>query len=205
MERTMTSSCLTGGVLAAMVLAASVGHAEIPDGIAAKGEFLVATFHAQGAQIYECKADTSGKLTWQFREPIASLFIDGKTVGRHFAGPNWELDDGSAVLGKVAARAPGATPNDIPLLKLEAKPQRESGLLASATTIQRLNTRGGVAQGACDTAGALRSVPYSADYAFYRKSRFSLLPYTIQSEPRRDAAARKLSLRHLHNVEKGDR
>ena len=72
----------------------------------AAGETLVATIHAQGAQVYECKADASGKLAWQFREPIATLLVDGKTVGRHYAGPNWELADGSAVAGKVSrARA----------------------------------------------------------------------------------------------------
>jgi hypothetical protein len=193
---------LAVGILAAVALPASVARAQVPDSIAAKGEFLVATVQAQGAQIYECKADAAGKLTWQFREPIASLFMDGKTVGRHFAGPNWELDDGSAVVGKVAGKAPGATANDIPLLKLEAKPQRQSGLLASVSTIQRLNTKGGVAQGACDKAGALLSVPYSADYAFYKKSRYSLVPYTIQNEPRRDIASRMLTLRQ---PEQGER
>jgi hypothetical protein len=154
----------------------SVANADMPESIAAKGEILVVTFHAQGAQIYECKEDATGKLVWQFREPIASLFLDGKTVGRHFSGPNWELDDGSAVTGKVVERVSGTTVNDIPLLKLEAKPQRDRGMLASVSTIQRLNTKGGMAQGACERAGALLSVPYSADYAFYRKSRQSLVP-----------------------------
>ncbi len=51
----------------------------------------------------------------KFREPIATLMIDGKTVGRHFAGPIWEMTDGSAVGAKVSAQAPGATANDIPL------------------------------------------------------------------------------------------
>ena len=73
----------------------------------------MATVHAQGAQIYDCKADAGGKLVWQFREPIATLLGDGKTVGRHYAGPNWELSDGSAVTGKVAGRASGATTKDI--------------------------------------------------------------------------------------------
>jgi hypothetical protein len=37
------------------------------------------------------------------------------------------------------------------------------------TTVQRINTHGGAAQGACDQAGAFRSVPYSADYVFLSK------------------------------------
>ena len=118
--------------------------------IATPGETLVATIHAEGAQVYECKADASGKLSWQFREPIATLLVDGKTVGRHYAGPNWELADGSAVVGKVAGRAPGATAKDIPLLKLEVTSQRGTGRLTGVTTIQRLNTKGGVAEGPCE-------------------------------------------------------
>jgi hypothetical protein len=41
----------------------------------------------QGAQIYQCKADAEGGLAWVLREPIASLFLNDKTVGRHYAGP----------------------------------------------------------------------------------------------------------------------
>src|SRR2546423_1477750 len=102
-------------------------HAQVPAAIAAQGETIVAAWHAEGAQVYECKAGADGKLAWAFREPIATLLLDGKTVGRHYAGPNWEHMDGSAVVGKVAANAPGATPNDIPLLKLEVVSSRGSG------------------------------------------------------------------------------
>lgn len=162
---------LAGRVLAAVILPVSVASAEVPDAIAAPGELLIATIHAQGAQVYECKADAAGKLAWQFREPVATLLKDGKTVGRHYAGPNWELADGSAVIGKVAGRAPGASANDIPLLKLDVTSRRGTGGLAGVTTIQRLNTKGGVAEGPCATAGAFLSVPYAADYAFYEKAR----------------------------------
>jgi hypothetical protein len=144
--------------------------AEVPSAIAAPGEALVANAHAVGAQVYECKTDSVGKLAWQFREPIATLFIDGKTVGRHYAGPTWEMSDGSAVSAKATARAPGAAPGDIPLLKLEAIAWNGSGKLNGITTIQRLNTRGGSAEGACDSSGTFLSVPYSADYAFYKKT-----------------------------------
>jgi len=64
------------------------------------GRAAVATIHAEGAQIYECKADSGGKITWLFREPVATLLLNGKTIGRHYAGPTWELTDGSAVAGK---------------------------------------------------------------------------------------------------------
>ena len=95
--------------------------------------------------------------------------IDGKTVGRHFAGPSWELVDGSAVNGKVIGRAPGAAAKDIAWLKLEVTAQRGAGQLTGASSIQRVNTKGGLAEGACDHSGAFLSVAYSADYVFLRK------------------------------------
>jgi len=153
-----------------MRVVAPSSAAEVPETIAARGETLIATTHATGAQVYECKTNSEGKLAWQFREPIATLMIDGKTVGRHFAGPVWEMADGSAVSAKVSAQAPGATANDIPLLRLDVAARHGSGLLSGVTTIQRLNTNGGRADAACDAPGTFLSVPYSADYAFYKKA-----------------------------------
>lgn len=145
---------LCGGSVIAASMLVSAASAQMPEAIAALGETAVATLHAEGAQVYECKADASGRLAWQFREPIATLFLDGKTVGRHYAGPTWEHGDGSAVVGKVAGRAPGATIQDIPWLKLEVTERRGSGLLSGVTTVQRIQTRGGAVEGTCDTAGA---------------------------------------------------
>ena len=155
-------------LVAAALLARPVA-AQVPDAIAAAGETVVATFHAEGAQIYDCKADASGKLAWQFREPIATLLREGATVGRHYAGPSWEASDGSAVTGKAVANVPGATPNDIPWLKLDVVARRGNGVLSGVTTVQRTNTHGGAVGGTCDKAGSFYSAPYSADYVFLRK------------------------------------
>jgi len=47
----------------AVILPMSAIGAEAPEAIAAApGETLLATIHAEGAQVYECKADASGKL-----------------------------------------------------------------------------------------------------------------------------------------------
>ena len=160
-------------LLSSLLLSAALvsAHAQtaLPDAIAAPGETAMLTLHAEGAQVYECKAGADGKLAWSFREPIATLLLDGKTVGRHYAGPNWEHADGSAVVGKAVGNAPGATANDIPWLKLEVVSRRGNGVLAGVTTVQRINTQGGRLAGACDKAGAYNSVPYAADYVFLRK------------------------------------
>src|SRR6266849_1106638 len=159
--------------LALLLLSSSLLSARaetpLPDAIAAPGEATVLTVHAEGAQVYECRAGADGKPAWAFREPIATLLVDGKTVGRHYAGPNWEHSDGSAVVGKAAGNAPGATPNDIPWLKLSVVSSRGSGLLTGVTTVQRINTQGGRLDGACDKAGSFKSAPYSAEYVFLRK------------------------------------
>jgi hypothetical protein len=153
-----------------LALSISPAAADVPDAIAARGEVMIVTAQAVGAQIYECRADNTGKLVWQFREPIATMFVNGKTVGRHYAGPTWEMADGSQVRAKIAGNAPGATAADIPLLKLEVTSSSGSGQLTGVTLIQRLNTKGGKAEATCQSAGAFLSVPYTADYAFYRKA-----------------------------------
>jgi hypothetical protein len=153
--------------VALVVLSASAQ--QIPDSIAAPGEKAVVTLLAQGAQIYECRAGEGGKLAWAGREPIATLLLDGKTVGRHYAGPNWEHVDGSAVVAKASGNAPGATPKDIPWLRLTVVSSRGMGVLTGVTTVQRINTSGGTQSGGCDRAGAIQSVAYSADYVFLRK------------------------------------
>jgi Protein of unknown function (DUF3455) len=156
-------------ILLGALASAAAAETPLPGAIAAPGESIVLSVHAEGAQIYDCKAGAEGKPAWAFREPIATLLTDGKTVGRHYAGPNWELSDGSAVTGKVIGSVPGATPNDIPWLKLDVVSRRGSGILTGATTVQRINTSGGKLEGPCEKTGAYRSVPYSADYVFLHK------------------------------------
>ena len=138
------------------------------DDVAAPVGTLVERLHAVGAQIYECKADPQGDLMWTFREPLASLMRDGKTVGRHFAGPTWEMTDGSRITGKVVAQAAAPSTGDIPWLKLEVSDRKGSGDLDGVTTVQRLATVGGKKSGPCPAAGALSAEPYAADYLFSR-------------------------------------
>jgi hypothetical protein len=155
--------------LALALLPLAQVSAKVPAALDAPNTIIIALFHAEGAQIYECSLDAGQKLAWKPREPIATLMSDGRTVGRHYAGPTWEHADGSAVSAKVISSAPGATPDDIPWLKLEVTAQRHEGILTGTNIVQRLNTKGGVAAGPCETAGSYRSVPYSADYVFLLK------------------------------------
>ena len=167
------SKLLFGVASIVIALSAAEASAQVP--LISPGEIVLAELHAEGAQIYECKPDSAKSvsgapvLTWQFIEPIATLFVDGKSVGRHYAGPNWDHSDGSGVKGKVMASAPGATSKDIPWLKLEVTDHRGKGMLSDATNVLRIDTRGGVAEGSCGRAGEHLSVAYAADYVFLRK------------------------------------
>jgi Protein of unknown function (DUF3455) len=86
-------------VLALMGSLAAAAQAEglenLPATIAVKAGVPVAQLQAAGAQIYVCAKNATGALNWTFREPVASLLEEGKTVGRHFVGPTWEFVDGS--------------------------------------------------------------------------------------------------------------
>ncbi|WP_409190397.1 DUF3455 domain-containing protein [Bradyrhizobium sp. RDM4] len=167
---TVAVVCLVGAWLVAKVSAESTGS------IVARAGAVIATFHAEGAQIYQCRPESEKypseprALSWQFREPVATLIADGKSIGLHSAGPSWDHIDGSGVKARVVSATPGETANDIAWLRLDAIEHRGSGVLSEAATVERINTKGGMTQGPCETAGAYLSVPYSADYVFLRNN-----------------------------------
>jgi hypothetical protein len=134
------------------------------------GEQLLLQLHAKGDQIYTCKGDAA-QFSWTLKAPDAQLFDkDGKPFGKHFAGPSWEASDGSRVTGKAVANAPSPDADSIPWLLVNILSHEGTGALSRATTIQRLNTKGGKAPATgCDAAHAGQElrVPYSADYLFY--------------------------------------
>jgi hypothetical protein len=166
----MKNAMLFTVLLGLCALSAGKASAQLPAAIVAPaGETALATFHAEGAQVYECKAGNDSKLAWTFREPIATLLLEGKTVGRHYAGPTWEHMDASAVVGKILAITAGKTASDIPWLRLQVTERRGSGALSGMTTVQRINTQGGAMIGGCDKAGSFHSEPYAADYVFLGK------------------------------------
>ena len=133
-------------------------------------EQLLLQVHAKGDQVYTCMS-VPAQYTWTLKAPDAQLFDkDGKPFGKHFAGPSWEATDGSRVTGKAVANAPSPDADSIPWLLVNIVGHDGSGVLSRATTIQRINTKGGKAPASgCDAAHAGQEVrvPYSADYLFY--------------------------------------
>lgn len=130
-------------------------------------------FAGAGAQVYTCSG-SAGRFAWTLKAPDATLSNAAKkAVGRHFAGPTWQAQDGSSVVGEAIASSPSPRPGAIPWLVLRAKSHSGSGLMANVAYIVRANTRGGIAPfSGCEAAdsGSEKRVPYSADYLFFRAS-----------------------------------
>jgi len=133
-------------------------------------EQLLLQVHAKGDQVYTCKGDAA-QAAWTLKAPDAQLFDkDGKPFGKHFAGPSWEASDGSRVTGKAVANVPSPDADSIQWLLVNIVGHEGSGVLSRATSIQRINTKGGKAPASgCDAAHAGQEVraAYSADYLFY--------------------------------------
>jgi hypothetical protein len=133
-------------------------------------EQLLLRVHAKGDQVYACKNDAAAP-AWTLKAPDAQLFDkDGKPFGKHFAGPSWEANDGSRATGKAVANVPSPDADAIPWLLVHIVDHEGNGVLSKATTIQRINTKGGKAPATgCDAsrAGQEVRIPYSADYLFY--------------------------------------
>lgn len=168
---------IRGFAYAALLAAASaslsllVAAQQIPQQIQAPAnEHLLLQVHAKGDQIYSCKGDGT-QFNWTLKAPDAQLFDkSGKAFGKHFAGPSWEANDGSRVTGKAVANVPSPDADSIPWLLVNILTHDGTGVLSRATTIQRINTKGGKAPASgCDAAHAGQEVrvPYEADYLFY--------------------------------------
>jgi len=136
-------------------------------------EMLSLETEATGVQIYECNTskDEPTRYEWIFKAPEADLFDKaGNKIGKHYAGPTWESNDGSKVVGEVKAKDNGPDPNAIPWLLLSAKSSSETGVFSKVKSIQRVYTVGGKAPAeACSKAqtGKVTRVGYKAKYNFY--------------------------------------
>jgi hypothetical protein len=147
---------------------------EVPDKLKpGANESVAMIVPAKGVQIYECRAkkDQVGEYEWAFVAPEADLFdARGSRIGRHYAGPHWESTDGSKILGTVKERIDAPVANAIPWLLLAVRSVGPEGSFSKVTSIQRVNTVGGVAPNAgCSqaTAGTPARINYTADYYFF--------------------------------------
>lgn len=150
---------------------------DVPSTIAVVGDFkpyLVG--HAVGWQVHTCKATATG-YAWSFDGPVATLHDDrGRLLASHSAGPTWTARDGSSVVADVVDRA-SVSSTAIPWLLLRTRTATsgpDGDRLAATTHVQRIATTGGLTPAAAectaDVVGERRSVPYTADYVFWKQT-----------------------------------
>ena len=156
---------------ASTIFAVAITAQEVPQQLRPPAnEQLLLRVHAKGDQVYICKSEAA-QFAWTLKAPDAQLFDqEGKPFGKHFAGPSWQANDGSRVTGKAVASVPSPDADSIPWLLVNIVGHEGSGVLSRATTIQRLNTKGGKAPASgCDSSHSGEEVraSYSADYLFY--------------------------------------
>jgi hypothetical protein len=150
-----------------VIVASCIGLAHA-DGLSAKPPAIEA--FGKGVQIYTCKAtqDTYG---WVLKAPDATLHdAKGLVIGKHFAGPSWQANDGSTVVGEPLNLSPSPDPGAIAWIVLHAKSHSGTGVMANVQYIVRARTEGGVAPTkGCDAGhtGTEVRVPYSAIYLFF--------------------------------------
>lgn len=129
---------------------------------------------ASGTNLFQCmqRADAPNAYSWSFVAPNLTLFEGARTAGSHSAASRFDsVSDRTSVFTQLRATQPGGADN-MPWAKMRAVPAGESGMFAGVTTIQRVNTSGGVAPAnGCDaaTAGNETRVNFSADYYFYKR------------------------------------
>jgi hypothetical protein len=160
-------------VLATSLIAAAVSivalHAQQPGGSIdlPAGARAVLQAKGDGVQIYVC-TETQGALKWVLKAPDAKLLdASGKTIGSHFAGPTWKLEDGSQVQGELISSKPAPEANSVAWLLLRAKTGTATGRLAAVEFIRRTETHGGVAPESGCAAEKTVQIPYTATYTFY--------------------------------------
>jgi hypothetical protein len=172
MNHSIHSTLITVG---AVLLSAACANAPVavPEALKpAANETLAMAVPARGVQIYECRVrKDGGGHEWAFVAPDAELLdAQGRTVGHHGAGPYWQASDGSRITGTVKARASAPEAGAVPWLLVATKSTGAAGAFSKVTSIQRVNTIGGVAPAVPCTpelSGTPVRVPYTAEYRLF--------------------------------------
>lgn len=160
-----------GAILLAALVSGTVGGCAVRGVEPSANETPLMRVAAHGVQIYECRAAQGAAPAWAFVAPDADLFDgEGRLVGRHGAGPFWRHEDGSGFVGTVQSRADAPRAHAIPWLLLSARTEGADGAFGRVSSVQRLNTVGGMAPStgcAASTVGHRVRMAYRADYVMF--------------------------------------
>ena len=138
------------------------------------GNKAVLEARGKGNLLYECQAVKRAPFEYAWLLQNTSLQLEdsyGRTIVYYpGARARWVHSDGSQVLARKLAEYPGDRQN-LPLQRANAESLSVPGALENISYVQNLRTFGGIVTAtACTSSGlGMRvSVPYEADYVFWR-------------------------------------
>jgi len=175
MEGANAAACFS---VLALLTACAGGPSRItvPVDLVPAGEREVERLVARGTQTYECRATPrdAGSSQWVYVAADLELTdVAGRAAGRHtFAPPIWQAPDGSRLTGAIRARADAPEAANAPWLLVATRSVSAEGRFSKVTSLQRLNTRGGIAPThGCDLAklGVKERVPLIAEFVLFTK------------------------------------
>ncbi|GHN00842.1 hypothetical protein WSM22_23310 [Cytophagales bacterium WSM2-2] len=146
---------------------------KLPDNLP-NGNERVATYFAQGVQIYKAQAEAGTNPTtyqWVLVGPKADLYDHANNkIGTHYTGPTWKLNTlkDSIVAQKFSPeKIKAVDPNAVEWLQLMPKVNTTpTGIFKNVTYVQRIATTGGKPSGKPANANETVEVNYTAIYRF---------------------------------------
>ncbi len=134
----------------------------------------VLQLNAKGVQVFRCERIGNASYEWRFQRPQAKLFdARGKLAATHGAHFSFKHIDGSRLAARIIAYENEPNATDLRPVLMAATASGK-GTFAQVTRVRRVDTNGGLPPASCKPteANRLLSVPFSADFIFYRpKSR----------------------------------
>ncbi len=143
---------------------------ELPSITPPKDAVKALYLQAEGEQIFRCQIDAKGWF-WKFEAPNAYLF-DPKTnqaVAKYGYGFRFVHNDGSSLDTRILAAHPNVN-NNMGNALYQVTRSEYFGQFASIRFVQRTSARGGIPKVKCsqDQRQKILSVPFTADFVFYR-------------------------------------
>jgi len=139
-----------------------------------EGNSLAYRVYGLGVQEYSWDGST-----WIAGGLIANLYSSPSyqgQVGTHHGGPTWISNSGGLVTGDEEFEC-SPDPNSISWQRVRADEVDGVGMFSDTTFVQRINTSGGNAPSYPGTYdGQPITVPFAAEYVFYRAARVQTRP-----------------------------
>jgi hypothetical protein len=136
------------------------------------GQAQALMLHASGVLIYECqpKASDPTKFEWVLKSFEADLYdYNSLPVGRYYAGPTWELDDGGKVIGRLKTTADSPDGKGMPWQLFDVV-QASGTIMGKIKSIRCVKTYGGKVPNEPATearVGQESRAEFHATYKFY--------------------------------------